>query len=149
MCPDFVAMHIPSLQRLHAHVALGKHICPAVCPSSARVRFWPCSGTNAISLLALSVTLHSTYFLLDVPGTLCHATASFPVLVALQVFMFLFDKSGKLLHANQQALYHYCGASGMMHCCISVYNLFIDNTLYTACAFCPSLHSLPLLVQLR
>ena len=29
----------------------------------------------------------------------------------VQVFMFLFDKSGKLLHANQRALDHYCGAT--------------------------------------
>ena len=29
---------------------------------------------------------------------------------AVQVFMFLFDKSGRLLHANQRALDHYCGA---------------------------------------
>ena len=78
--------------------------------------------THALTPLAQPMMWDSSSSLLEAPGTLCHAIAKFLTLHALQVFMFLFDRSGKLLHANQQALYHYCGASGMLHCCAPVYN---------------------------
>ena len=93
--------------------------------------------THALSLLAQLVISDSSSSLLGVPVTLCHAIAKVLALLALQVFMFLFDKSGKLLHANQQALYNYCGPSGMMHCCTPVCTPvhWIDDALYIACAF--------------
>lgn len=35
----------------------------------------------------------------------------------MQVFMFLFDANGKLLHANQKAVIHFCGdqITGKLH----------------------------------